>query len=79
MNQKIIFTAIFALVMFNVLTLGANITVTPEYTLDSVENTKIPLLSQELEYNISSYIDYVEATADLLVAKHMNLASGEVF
>ncbi|MFW9810100.1 MAG: hypothetical protein ACFFE6_12050 [Candidatus Thorarchaeota archaeon] len=79
MKQKIIFTAIFALVMFNVLTLGANITVTPEYTLDSVENTKIPLLSQELEYNISSYIDYVEATADLLVAKHMNLASGEVF
>ncbi|MFW9870824.1 MAG: hypothetical protein ACFFEL_14440, partial [Candidatus Thorarchaeota archaeon] len=26
-----------------------------------------------------SYIDYVEATADLLIAKHMNLASGEVF
>ncbi|MFW9956176.1 MAG: hypothetical protein ACFFD3_16640 [Candidatus Thorarchaeota archaeon] len=79
MNQKIISTVIFALVMFNVLTLGANITVSPEYRIESVENTRMTFLSQEQEYNISSYIDYVEATADLLISKHMNFATGEVY
>ncbi|MFW9794249.1 MAG: hypothetical protein ACFFEE_08105, partial [Candidatus Thorarchaeota archaeon] len=79
MKQKIIFTIIFAIVMFNALTLGANITVIPEYTIDSSGNTRTPVLSQNPQYNISSYMDYVEASFDLLVNKHMSLSTGEVF
>lgn len=79
MKQKIIFTITFAIVMLNALTLGANITVSGEYRLDIYENTKIPLLSQGTEYNISSYMEYIEATSDLLLTKQMNMTTGVVF
>ncbi|TFG98950.1 MAG: hypothetical protein E4H14_20565, partial [Candidatus Thorarchaeota archaeon] len=71
MKQKIIFTITFAIVMLNALTIGADITVSGEYRLDIYENTKINNLTQDTEYNISSYMDYVEATADLMIFKHM--------
>ena len=79
MKQKIIFTITFAIVMLNALTLGANITVSGEYRLDINENTKIPILSQDSEYNISTYMDYIEATSDLMITKQMNLTTGVVF
>ncbi len=79
MKQKIILAALIALVMSNVLTLSANITCSQEYRIDSVENAKTTILTQEQKYNISSYIDYVEATADLLIKMHMDYTTGEVF
>jgi hypothetical protein len=65
--------------MLNALTLGANITNSPEYRLDIDGNAKITVLSQDEEYNISSYKDYAEATIDIMVTKLMNMTSGEVY
>ena len=79
MKQKIIFTIAFAIVMLNALTQGANITVSGEYRLDINENTTTSTLSQDSEYNLSSYMDYIEATSDLLLNKQMNFTSGVVF
>ncbi|MFW9958666.1 MAG: hypothetical protein ACFFCT_11405 [Candidatus Odinarchaeota archaeon] len=79
MKQKIIFTIIFAIIMLNALTLGANIDNTPEYRLDVNENTKTTVLSQDQEYNVSSYHDYLEATADVMINYHMNVTTGTVF
>lgn len=71
--------AILALVMLNALTLGANITDIPEYKLEITENAKITIVSQDQEYNISTYRNYVDATLDLMMAKHLNLTTGVVF
>ncbi len=79
MKQKIIFTITFAIVMLNALSLGANITVTGDYKIDINENAKIPIISQDPEYNISSYRNYAEATADILVSKLMNISRGRIF
>ena len=79
MRQKIIFTAILAIVMLNALTLGANITDTPEYKLEVTENAKITILSQDQEFNISTYKNYVDATLDIMMTKHLNLTTGVVF
>ncbi len=79
MKQKSIFMAILALVMLNALTLGANITDIPEYKLEITENAKITIVSQDQEYNISTYRNYVDATLDLMMAKHLNLTTGVVF
>ena len=79
MKQKIIFTITFAIVMLNALTLGANITDTGEYRLDINEQTKITMMSQDPEYNISSYRDYAEATTDIVISKLMNFTSGRVY
>jgi len=79
MKQKIIFTAILAIVMLNALTLGVNITNSPEYRVDSIGNTKITVLSQDQEYNISSYKNYAEATIDIMLTKLVNITTGEVF
>ncbi len=65
--------------MLNALTLGANITDSPEYRLEVTRNAKTTILSQDQEYNISSYENYAEATIDLIVSKLMHLGTGKVF
>jgi hypothetical protein len=79
MKQKIIFTIIFTIVMMNALTLGANITTSPEYRSEMCETIPPSILSQDQEYNISSYRDFAVATADVLVRYHMNLTTGRVY
>ncbi|MHA2425749.1 MAG: hypothetical protein ACXAEF_13240 [Candidatus Thorarchaeota archaeon] len=79
MKQKIIFTTIFAIVMLNALTLGANITISQEYRSSASRNAGITVLSQNPEHNISSYMDYVDASLDVMIGKHMNLTTGVVF
>jgi len=79
MKQKIIFTLIFAIVMLNALTLGANITDNGEYRFDINEKSKITVLSQDQEYNLSSYRNYAEATIDILASKLMYMTLGIVF
>lgn len=79
MKPKIIFMAILAIVMLNALTLGANITDTPEYKLEITENAKITIVSQDQEYNISTYRNYVDAALDVMIANHLNLTTGVVF
>jgi len=79
MKPKILFTVLFAIVMLNALTSGANITVSPKYNLDSIENANTTLLSQEQEYNISSYKNYLDATLALMMAKHLNATTGVVY
>jgi hypothetical protein len=79
MKRKVIFTAILTIMMLNALTLGADITDTPEYKLDITGNAKITILSQDQEYNISTYRNYVDATLDVMMAKHLNLSTGVVF
>ena len=79
MKLKIIFTITFAIVMLNALSVGANITVSGEYRLDINETTRETILSQDSEYNISSYMDYIEATSSLMIAMHMNFTTGVVF
>ncbi|MHA2024507.1 MAG: hypothetical protein ACW98U_01305 [Candidatus Thorarchaeota archaeon] len=79
MKTKVICMAIFAIVMLNALTLGANITVSPEYRLDIRENARETILSQEEEYNISSYQDFTEATIDVLFDRLLNHTDGTVF
>lgn len=71
--------AIFAIVMLNALTLGANITVSPEYRLDIRENARVTVLSQDEEYNISSYQDFTEASIDVIFDKLLNFTDGTVF
>ncbi|MFW9833726.1 MAG: hypothetical protein ACFFEK_07015 [Candidatus Thorarchaeota archaeon] len=78
MKQKIPFAIMFTIVMLNALASGANITVTPEYRLDSTGIDRISYLSQE-EYNISSYKNYLDATLDLMMLKHLNMTTGVVF
>ncbi|MFW9964815.1 MAG: hypothetical protein ACFFCX_14700, partial [Candidatus Sifarchaeia archaeon] len=79
MKRKSIFMAILAIVMLNALTLGANITDTPEYKLEITENANITIVSQDQEYNISTYRNYVDATLDVMISKHLNLTTGVVF
>ena len=79
MKRKVIFTALLAIVMLNALTLGANITDTPEYKIEITENAETTILSQDQEYNISTYRNYVDATLDVMMAKHLNLTTGVVF
>ncbi|MHA2152000.1 MAG: hypothetical protein ACXAAQ_08470 [Candidatus Thorarchaeota archaeon] len=79
MKTKVICMAIFAIVMLNALTLGANITVSPEYRLDIRENARAKILSQEEEYNISSYQDFTEATIDVMFNRLLNFTDGTVF
>jgi hypothetical protein len=79
MKQKIIFTLIVAIVMLNALTLSANIAVSPDYRLDSFEKSRATLLSQEQEYNISSYRDYAAASVETMLRYHMNITTGRVF
>ncbi len=79
MKQKIIFTITFAIVMLNALTLGANITDSSDYTIDINEKSKIAILSQDQEFNISSYRNYAEATIDILASKLMDITLGTVF
>lgn len=79
MKPKIIFTITFAIVMLNALTFGANITTSGEYRLDLTEKLKIAILSQDQEYNISSYRNYAEATIDILASKLMYIELGTVF
>ncbi|TFG95374.1 hypothetical protein E4H12_13395, partial [Candidatus Thorarchaeota archaeon] len=79
MKRKIIFMITFAIVMLNALTQTTNITPTGQFRLDVNENVKLTLMSQETEYNISSYMDYAEATIDIMLNKLMNIATGEVF
>ncbi|MCJ7817847.1 MAG: hypothetical protein MUP60_03255, partial [Candidatus Thorarchaeota archaeon] len=79
MKRKIIFMITFAIVMLNALTLATNITTTGQYRLEIKENVKLTVMSQETEYNISSYMDYAEATIDILLSKLVNIATGEVF
>jgi len=79
MKQKLIFTIIFAIVMLNALSVNANITVTPEYNNLLIETAKETVLTQDIEYNISTYQDYVEATIDIILNRLMNINTGEVF
>jgi len=65
--------------MLNALTLGANIADSSEYRLEVYENASSTVLSQNPEYNISSYYDYLEATADVMINYHMNVTTGRVF
>ncbi|MFW9768055.1 MAG: hypothetical protein ACFFF9_12690 [Candidatus Thorarchaeota archaeon] len=79
MKPKIIVSIIFAIVMLNALTLGANITASPEYSVNQIENTKATLLTQDTEYNISSYRDYSIATIDIMLSNLVDITTGEVF
>ena len=79
MKQKTIFTITFVIVMLNALTMATNITTSGEYRFDLKEITEISRPSQEQEYNISSYRDYAEASADILISRLMNLTRGKVF
>jgi hypothetical protein len=79
MKRKIIFTIVFAIVMLNTLALSANITASPKYDLDRVGSARTTLLSQEQEYNISSYKNYLDATLAIMMAKHLNMTTGVVF
>jgi hypothetical protein len=79
MKRKILFTIVLAIVMLNALASGANITDSPKYNLVSVGNARTTLLSQEQEYNISSYKDYLDATLALMMSKHLNVTTGVVF
>ncbi len=79
MKQKIIILITFAIVMSNALMIGADISVSGNYRFDLNETTKPAIISQESEYNISSYLNYAESTADLMLAKHVNLPTGIVF
>jgi hypothetical protein len=79
MKQKIIFTAILAIVMLNALTLGVNITTSPEYTLEYIGNPRTTMLSQDQEYNISTYMNYAEATLQVMLTNLVNITTGEVF
>jgi hypothetical protein len=79
MKTKVICIAIFAILMLNALTLGANITVSPDYRLDIRENATIAVLSQDEEYNISSYQDFTEASIDVLFNRLLNYTDGTVF
>jgi hypothetical protein len=79
MKQKILFTIIFTVVMLNALASGANITVSPKYTVNRLDNARTTILSQEQEYNISSYKNYSDATLSIMMAKHLNMTTGVVF
>jgi hypothetical protein len=79
MKRKIIICLTFTIVMLNALTLGANITDIPEYSGKHVGNVETTLLSQDTEYNISTYRDYAEATTNIMLSNLVNLATGEVF
>lgn len=65
--------------MLSCLTPSANITINHEYRLNSIENTRTNILSQNPEYNISSYKNYMDATLDIMLAKHLNMTTGVVF
>ena len=79
MKQKIILATIIAMVMLNALTLGADIDTSPEYTLDINRNAKTPLLSQAPENNISTYMEYVDVTLEIMLNNLVDINTGEVF
>ncbi|MDH4212638.1 MAG: hypothetical protein OEV85_01855 [Candidatus Thorarchaeota archaeon] len=79
MKKIIIVTIILATLMLNAPAQGANLADTPEYRLDINQSARSIVLSQEPEYNISSYRDYLEVTADIMINHHMNVTTGRVF
>jgi hypothetical protein len=79
MNVKILFTIIFAIVLMDALIPSANVTTSPDYRSGTCEITPTAILSQDPEYNISSYRDYAVATADVIVSNHMNLTTGVLY
>ncbi|MFW9844318.1 MAG: hypothetical protein ACFFEV_07070, partial [Candidatus Thorarchaeota archaeon] len=79
MKQKTIFIIAFATLMLNVLSSGANIVVSGDYRLDFNENIMLVTPAQDTEYNLSSYMDYIDAASSLMIAKQMNLTTGVVF
>ena len=79
MKQKFVILITFAIVMLNALPMSADITVSGNYRLELNEITTPTIISQETEYNISTYLDYTEATVNLMLAKHMDLTTGVVF
>ncbi|MFX1482481.1 MAG: hypothetical protein ACFFCP_04745 [Promethearchaeota archaeon] len=79
MKRKIIITTVLVIVMLSCLPPSTDITTSPEYKSNSIENTKTNILSQEQEYNISSYKNYMDATLDLLLTKHLNMTTGVVY
>lgn len=79
MKQNIIILITLAIVMSNALTMSADSTVSGNYRFELNEATKPTIISQDTEYNISSYLNYAESTSALMLAKHMNLTTGVVF
>jgi hypothetical protein len=79
MKLKILFTIIFAIVLMDALIPGANVTTSPDHSSGTCEITPAALLSQDQEYNISSYREYAVATADVIISNHMNLTTGVLY
>ena len=79
MKSKFICLTIVMLVVLSAQPFGANITNTREYKLETVRQTDTTVLSQQEEFNVSSYHDFAEVSMDILVSKLFNMSTGEVF
>jgi hypothetical protein len=79
MRLKIFSLAIITIVVLNALMIGVSITNTPEARLEVPRLVSVQNLSQESEYNVSSYYDFAEATMDILVSRLMVFSTGDVF
>ncbi|MHA1135812.1 MAG: hypothetical protein ACTSSE_04930 [Candidatus Thorarchaeota archaeon] len=79
MKLQTVSIAIATLVMLSALMFGASITNDLEYTLDESRLNIIPSLSQDEEYNVSSYHDFALASMDIIISRLMNFSTGNVF
>ena len=79
MKTKTICIAIATLVVLNALMVGANITNSQEYELETLRLTNTAVLSQDEEFNVSSYHDYALASMDILVSRLINMSTGKDF
>jgi len=79
MKKKIIIAIIISIITLNALAQGATPADNTEYKLDTNTYVKSGILSQDQEYNISSYLDYLEVTADIMINYHMDVKTGRVF
>ncbi|MHA3962368.1 MAG: hypothetical protein AM325_002405 [Candidatus Thorarchaeota archaeon SMTZ1-45] len=79
MRSKTICFAFVLLVVLNAIPFDGNITYSYEYELEAVRPIDISTPSQTEEFNISSYKDFADVAADLLVSHLMNLTDGTVF
>lgn len=59
--------------------LSTSITNTLDNRFDEPRYLNTSVLSQDTEFNVSSYYEFAEATMDILVARLMNLSTGVVY
>ena len=79
MKSKIMYVALVSLVMLNILITDSDITVSPDYIGEVHEIPTSMSLSQDEEFNMSSYHDFAYAAVDVLVSKLINITDGTVF